>query len=193
MNSKGILRKELRAARRAHVSVQPDSIRALLFHRPPGPLAASVKEGAIIGLYHEMPYEAPASGYARYFQEAGHRIALPRFSGEDAAMHFAEHTDAFAQSDLESGPFGLSQPGDDAAVLVPDIVFVPLVGFTAQGRRLGQGGGHYDRWLAEHPGVRAIGLAWDIQLVEPEAALPVEPHDVALDGIVTPTRIYGDF
>jgi 5-formyltetrahydrofolate cyclo-ligase len=65
---------------------------------------------------------------------------------------------------------------------------VPLVGFTASGERLGQGGGHYDRWLAEHPGRLTIGLAWDAQLCP---ALPSEPHDEPLDAVITPTRIYG--
>ena len=66
------------------------------------------------------------------------------------------------------------------------------MGFTPSGKRLGQGGGHYDRWLAEHPAVLKIGLAWDIQCVEPEDALPTEPHDIALDAVVTPTRMYGN-
>ena len=64
------------------------------------------------------------------------------------------------------------------------------MGFTAQGKRLGQGGGHYDRWLASRPATLRIGLAWDAQLVE---ELPVEPHDMALNAIVTPTRLYGPF
>jgi 5-formyltetrahydrofolate cyclo-ligase len=62
------------------------------------------------------------------------------------------------------------------------------VGFTASGARLGQGGGHYDRWLAEHPGTLAVGLAWDAQLCD---TLPTEPHDAPLAAVVTPTRIYG--
>ncbi len=45
--------------------------------------------------------------------------------------------------------------------LIPaDVLFVPLVGFTAQGQRLGQGGGHYDRWLEAHPDAVPIGMAW---------------------------------
>ena len=39
-------------------------------------------------------------------------------------------------------------------------VVVPCVGFTAAGHRLGYGGGHYDRWLAAHPHVVAVGVAW---------------------------------
>ncbi|MEM7700989.1 MAG: 5-formyltetrahydrofolate cyclo-ligase [Pseudomonadota bacterium] len=186
------LRKTLRAARKAHVSAQPDSIRALLFNTPPRPLQASLAKEAVIGLYHAIPDEAPAASYARFFREAGYTIALPRFAEEESDMEFAEFSDPFAETDLEVGPFGLKQPGLDAAVLTPDALFIPLLGFTASGQRLGQGGGHYDRWLAEHPASQKIGLAWDIQLIEPEDALPVEAHDVALDAVITPTRMYGN-
>ncbi len=150
------------------MAAQSDSIRALLFHRPPGALLASVSPGAVIGLYHATEDEAPTKGYARFFQERGHTIALPRFADKVAAMEFAAHTDPFAFSDLEPGPFTIKQPGPAAQVVVPDVLFVPLIGFTAKGKRLGQGGGHYDRWLAAHPATRTIGLAWDVQLVEPE-------------------------
>jgi 5-formyltetrahydrofolate cyclo-ligase len=187
--SKSDLRRTLRAARKAHVEALPDAIRGLLFHRPPAPLLARIGDEAVIGLYHAGPLEAPAGGYARFFHEAGHSLALPRFSAPDAPMAFTRHTDPYADSDLEVGPFGLLQPTAEAEPLVPDVLFVPLLGFTASGARLGQGGGHYDRWLAEHPPALAIGLAWDAQLCD---ALPVEPHDMPLDAVVTPTRIYGN-
>ena len=189
--TKAALRKELRAVRREHAAAQPDHIRALLFHTPPRPLLAKLDPHAVIGLYHATAHEAPTAGYMRHFHENRHTIALPRFATEETPMEFAQHSDPFAESDLEPGPFGLVQPGRHASALAPDVLFVPLVGFTPSGKRLGQGGGHYDRWLAEHPGVLKIGLAWDVQLIEPEAALPTEPHDVPLDAIVTPTRIYG--
>ena len=186
--TKSELRRTLRAARRAHVEALPDSIRALLFHRPPAPLLARIGDEAIIGLYHAGPHEAPAGGYARFFHDAGHTLALPRFAASDAPMTFARHTDPYATSDLAAGPFGILQPDGDAEPLVPEVLFVPLVGFTPEGLRLGQGGGHYDRWLAEHPPALAVGLAWDAQACE---TLPTEPHDIALDAVVTPTRIYG--
>jgi 5-formyltetrahydrofolate cyclo-ligase len=192
VTTKSDLRKTLRRARREHVSAQPAHIRALLFHRPPGPLLAAIDADAVIGLYHATGDEAPAGGYARFFQERGHRLALPRFADAGAPMEFAEHTDPFDESDLVPGPFGLRQPGPRAPALVPDVLFVPLIGFTASGSRLGQGGGHYDRWIAERPGALRVGMAWDVQLIEPEDALPLEPHDMALDCIVTPTRIYGN-
>ena len=183
------LRRELRAARNAHVAALPETILGLLFRQPPAPLLKLIPAGATIGLYRASPVEAPASRYAAHFLEAGHSIALPRFAGRDAPMEFAAWTDPFGDSDLEPGPFGLLQPSPDAAATVPRVLFVPLVGFTAEGHRLGQGGGHYDRWLARHPETLAIGLAWDCQLCD---ALPTEAHDVPLRAVVTPTRLYGE-
>jgi 5-formyltetrahydrofolate cyclo-ligase len=186
--TKSDLRRTLRAARKGHVEGLPGTIKGLLFHRPPAPLLAQIGDEAVIGLYHAGPYEAPAAGYARFFHEAGHRLALPRFAANGAPMTFAAHSDPHGESDLEVGPFGILQPAAEAEALVPDVLFVPLVGFTAALERLGQGGGHYDRWLAEHRPALAIGLAWNAQLMP---ALPVEPHDVPLDAVVTPTRMYG--
>lgn len=189
MNQKNKLRQSLRGARKAHVEALPDAIRGLLFHRPPAPIAARIAADAVIGLYHAGPWEAPAGGYARFFHDAAHRLALPRFAARDAAMDFAHHTDPYDESDLEVGPYGMLQPLGEAEPVVPDVLFVPLLGFTAALDRLGQGGGHYDRWLAEHPAALAIGMAWDVQLCD---ALPAEPHDHPLAAVITPTRIYGN-
>ena len=172
------LRRTLRAARKAHVEALPDSIRGLLFHRPPAPLLARIGDEAVIGLYHSDPFEAPAGGYARFFHEAGHTLALPRFATRAAPMAFAHYSDPHADTDLEIGPFGMLQPGSEAEPLIPDVLFVPLIGFTPALERLGQGGGHYDRWLAEHRPALTVGLAWDAQACE---ALPTEPHDAPLD------------
>ena len=194
MTTKPTLRQKLRAARRAHVAALDPATRALILHRPPAPLLELVpgleNRGGTIGLYHATPHEAPAAGYARFFHERGHRLALPRFEHRGTAMEFAAWSDPWHEEDCEVGPFGLMQPDAAAQALVPDLLFVPLLGFTEDGARLGQGGGHYDRWLAEHPGVPAIGLAWDVQKV---AFLPREPHDQPLLAVVTPTRLYGPF
>lgn len=190
METKAELRQSLRAARRAHVAALPPAIRGLVFHRPPAPLLEFVPEGAAIGLYAANPHEAPTTAYAQFFFESGHELALPRFATRGSAMEFARFADPFEESDLEVGPFGLLQPQSEASVLEPQVLLVPLVGFTAEGARLGQGGGHYDRWLAAHPETIAIGLAWDCQLVE---KLPVKPHDRPLTAVVTPTRLYGPF
>ncbi|GAA0277883.1 5-formyltetrahydrofolate cyclo-ligase [Alteraurantiacibacter aestuarii] len=187
---KAALRKELRQKRREHAAALPKQVSALVFNRPPGPVLELVPEGATIGLYRADAGEAPAFAYTKFFFERGHPIALPRITTLKNPMVFHAHSDPYEESDLEDGPMGLHQPSGDLPEVIPDVLFMPLVGFTTSGERLGQGGGFYDRWLAAHPATTAIGMAWDIQQVDD---LPIEDHDMPLSAIITPTRILGPF
>lgn len=188
--AKQTLRKQLRAARRAHVEALDPRTRALLFRRPPAPLLALVPDDAVVAVYNAGPWEAPAANYAAFFHERGHTVALPWFASREAPMQFRAWQLPPLDNTLVPDPWGVLQPEADAPELVPDVLFVPLVGFTADGGRIGQGGGHYDRWLAAHPDAVPIGLAWDAQCVE---TLPAESHDRPLRAVVTPTRLYGPF
>jgi 5-formyltetrahydrofolate cyclo-ligase len=65
----------------------------------------------------------------------------------------------------------------------PDVVIVPGLAFTAAGERLGQGGGWYDRFLAEcRDDCVAVGVGFREQVLD---SLPTEDHDVVLDLVVT--------
>ena len=68
---------------------------------------------------------------------------------------------------------------------LPDVVLVPCVGFTREGYRLGYGGGYFDRWLAAHPGVISIGLAWSLS----ETHFAAEPHDQPLTMVLTEREV----
>jgi 5-formyltetrahydrofolate cyclo-ligase len=187
LDEKASLRRRMRTKRREHEAGLPLQTRALLFHRPPARIVALVPDGGTVGLYHAVPPEAPTGGYARWFHEHGRRVALPWFASGVSEMTFRVWADPFDESLLEPGPFAALQPVADAEPIEPDLVILPVIAFTADGHRLGQGGGHYDRWHAAHPMVPAIGLAWDVQRVE---SLPVEDHDHPLDAVITPTRLY---
>jgi len=70
-----------------------------------------------------------------------------------------------------------------------DIIFTPLVAFDNNGHRLGMGGGFYDRTLSaltHQQNTSVIGIAHDCQQVE---RVPIEPWDIPIPKIVTPTRI----
>jgi len=187
LDDKTELRRSLRHERKAFVAAQPAAISALLFLRPPAPVLNLLPEGATIGLYSAVGEEAPALRWARWLFENGRHLALPWFGGRDKAMVMRRWANPFDEVLLTPDPFGARQPLDDAEEVVPDALVVPLLGFTADCERIGQGAGHYDRWLAAHPDTCAIGLAWDCQL---RAQLPIEPHDRPLDAVVTPTRFY---
>ena len=96
---------------------------------------------------------------------------------------------------LASNRFGIPEPAVAADALIEParmaLVLVPLVGFDAQGRRLGMGGGWYDRAFAyrnEAAGGASrrppwlVGTAFASQQVE---ALDAEPWDVGLDAVCT--------
>jgi 5-formyltetrahydrofolate cyclo-ligase len=75
-------------------------------------------------------------------------------------------------------------PACEGVPIVPDVVLVPCVGFTREGFRLGYGGGYFDRWLAAHPHVTAVGVAWSVAEID-AAAFAAEAHDRPLTLVVT--------
>lgn len=76
----------------------------------------------------------------------------------------------------------------DSAPADPDVVLVPCVGYTASGHRLGYGGGYFDRYMAAHPHITAVGAAWDDARVD-AADFQVQKHDQPLMLIVTPSGL----
>ncbi|MEY2409742.1 MAG: 5-formyltetrahydrofolate cyclo-ligase [Verrucomicrobiota bacterium] len=115
----------------------------------------------------------------------GKIVTLPRHiaeTGEYAACQIRH-----AEEGLAPGRFGISEPAGDSPIFPLnelDFVLVPGVGFTLDGGRLGRGRGYFDRLLAAVSGFKC-GVAFDCQ-VAPQ--LPLEPHDIRLDCILTPTR-----
>ncbi len=98
--------------------------------------------------------------------------------------------------DLQPGAFSIPEPIDELRVMKDrqgkpadlDVVVLPGIAFDRQGGRLGQGKGYYDRLLADVSSkCTLIGLAFDVQLVE---EVPMEPHDVRLDILITESDLY---
>jgi 5-formyltetrahydrofolate cyclo-ligase len=67
-----------------------------------------------------------------------------------------------------------------------DVILVPGLAFDRNGARLGQGGGWYDRVLADAPHVAAIGICFDCQMVP---HIPSESHDRRVALVVTETQV----
>jgi 5-formyltetrahydrofolate cyclo-ligase len=116
---------------------------------------------------------------------AGKTVALPRFDAATRRYVACQITDL--ARDLGEGQFGIREPGGHCIAIPPnrlDLVLVPGVAFDVHGRRLGRGKGFYDQLLAFVRGT-TCGVAFDEQIVD---SIPVEPHDVSLNCILTPTR-----
>ena len=85
---------------------------------------------------------------------------------------------------LRRNRFAIAEPVGGAPVSPRRLaaVLVPLVAFDGAGRRLGMGGGHYDRRFAAAPRPVLVGIAHALQRVE---RLPSRSWDVPLDAVVT--------
>ncbi|MDH5538646.1 MAG: 5-formyltetrahydrofolate cyclo-ligase [Rhizobacter sp.] len=110
---------------------------------------------------------------------AGLPLALPFVRREPRDMHY-RRWNGKAPGAVDEARI----PTSDGEAIVPDVVLVPCVGFTADGYRLGYGGGYFDRWIAAHPHVTTIGIAWSAAALTPEQFQPA-PHDMPLTLVLT--------
>lgn len=123
--------------------------------------------------------EVPTGPLIERLHERGVVVALPRIEDADLAPI------AFVPGDpTTTASFGAEEPAGGAA-LDPssiDVVAVPGVAFDRRGRRIGYGGGYYDRFLR---GLSAftVGLAFGLQVRDGD--LPAGSFDLPVDAIVT--------
>jgi 5-formyltetrahydrofolate cyclo-ligase len=118
----------------------------------------------------------------------GAAVALPRVN--EATRMIELHRVRDATADVTAGYRGIPEPLASLPRLQPEDVewiLVPGVAFDMHGRRLGYGGGYYDRLLPLLPPRAArIAGAFDLQLVD---SIPAAPHDLTVNAIATPARL----
>lgn len=169
--AKAALRAQYRAARRAldpatraeATAAVVRAVQALVAHLQVESLASYVAVGAELDL---------AAVHA-WWWERGHPVYLPR---TQPAQVLSWHA-VGASTPLTPGPHGIPVPDPAQAPAAPlparSLVLVPGLAFDADGYRLGQGGGFYDRTLAGGD-VLPVGVGYPCQAAP---RLPREPHD----------------
>ena len=117
----------------------------------------------------------------------GMRVAIPRVNAARRMLDLYVIADPVR--DIGAGHQGIPEPLLHCGAVDPasiDWVLVPGVAFDRGGRRLGYGGGYYDRLLQLlAPRTPRIAGAFDMQVVP---RVPVGPHDATIDLIVTPSE-----
>jgi len=132
-----------------------------------------------ISLYWPFKGEPDLRNWLIRLIERGARIALPVVAEKHAPLEFRLWSPGKL---LERGIWNILVPAR-RAVVIPDIVIAPVVGFDAVGYRLGYGGGYFDRTLAA-----AAKKPFSIGIGYGSSRLPTiypQPHDIAMDLIVT--------
>lgn len=132
--------------------------------------------------------EWDATLLARLAIESGKTVAAPRVDRPARMLRPLRILDL--DRDIETGYQGIPEPRSHCAAIAlesVDWVLVPGVAFDLSGRRLGYGGGYYDRLLPLLPSAAPrVAGAFESQLI---AAVPAAPHDIAVDCIVTEQRM----
>ena len=138
--------------------------------------------GTPVGGYWPLPNEMDVRPLLKALSESGFEVSLPCVVGKAQPLIFRK----WGQGDaMRIGHFNVTEPHQHQAEVRPDFVLVPLLAFTPNGKRLGYGGGFYDRTLAKlrrEGDVFACGVAYAGQEVP---YLPTDEHDQLLDGILT--------
>lgn len=183
-STKRTLRAELRTIRRAMpVQSRVDASAAIATAVLSLP---EVMNAATLHVYLSLPDEVDTTHIISTLMELEKSVVVP-FMEPDGSMTSVQLL-PHEVADIVIGVRGV--PAAPMRRLVPhgtwDVVLVPVVGADRHGNRLGNGAGHYDRLLSGGA-MPAVALAFDCQLVED---LPVEPHDVALDVIVTESSVH---
>ena len=113
----------------------------------------------------------------------GKAIACPWIGDGAAPLCFREVTDDDA---LVKTPIGAMEPRADAPAVHVDLVLVPALAVDLEGRRLGYGGGFYDRLIMAHPRATTIAVVFDFQIL---AEIPTLSHDRRVQWIASDARL----
>jgi 5-formyltetrahydrofolate cyclo-ligase len=187
---KGKLRKELRARRRS-LSPAVHTLRSNLAASSISRLSA-FKSGARVAVYLPFDRETNTAALLVAARRRGIRIFVPVVSD---LRHRRLRFQPLAGK-TRRGVFGISVPHRNGRAVEPrwfDLIVVPLVGVDPEGRRLGMGGGFYDRALAfrgqrrHWMGPRLVGLCFECQRT---ASVFAEPWDVRLDALATESGLH---
>ena len=157
-------------------------------------IAASVKAlseyaGANTILFYvsAKPNEVDTHALIREALSKGTRVLAPATDFDRNDLIISEIKDF---EELAPARFGLLEPSRDALrpadAAEADVIIVPGVAFDRQCRRMGLGGGYYDRLLAS-AGAVSIALGYEGQMVE---RVPTGPDDMPVDILVTESRVY---
>ena len=142
-----------------------------------------VLEAMVVGFCWPFQGEFDARPFVADLRARGVRAVLPEGVAKAQPLAFREWWPGVS---MNKGVYDLPVP-EGTALLVPDVLLIPALGFGSQGDRLGFGGGYFDRTLAAlRPKPIAVGLAFELSRI---ASIEPQSHDVFMDFIVTEAGI----
>ena len=131
-------------------------------------------------IYGYLPYnqEVRTVPMLEQAMKDGKRVAVPKCYGEEMRFIYMEDL-----SKVEKGYANIPEPIADEPVADDKtaLVLMPGMAYTEDGKRMGYGGGFYDKFLAAEPNHPTVALCYDFQMVED---LPTEDYDIPVDCVL---------
>jgi 5-formyltetrahydrofolate cyclo-ligase len=180
---KKVLRTEMRVLRRRLLDEAPDAAARAARRLP----VSRFSRFSVVGAYCAQGTELDPGPILQAILELnpGHtQAALPVAAEKNAPLVFRLWR---PEDPLKPDAYGIPSPLASAAEVSPNLMLTPVLAFDRAGGRLGQGGGHYDRTLANlrrQRSVFVLGVAFAGQEID---SVPMGLHDQRLDAIVTET------
>jgi 5-formyltetrahydrofolate cyclo-ligase len=184
---KAALRRRIRAQRARRTpgerAVQGGALAGIALELP------EIQAAHCVALYASTPTEPQTGPLREALRRQGVGVVLPLV--RDGGLEWAWDTG----TDLVPSPGrGGAEPSGPSlgsrGLSAADVVLVPALAVDTLGTRLGQGGGYYDAALPRlDPGVPVFAVVHDEEVLDAAVeVLPSEPHDVPVDGALTPLR-----
>ena len=143
------------------------------------------KKAETVFVFVSMPTETYTSELIEKALNTGKRLCVPKIVG-DGIMEAVEIKN---QAQLRSGKFGISEPTEECPSVAKneiDLVLLPCLAADENGRRLGRGGGYYDRFCEDYTGDKII--VCPEMLLFKNGEIPTEKWDITADGVLTEKR-----
>ncbi len=141
------------------------------------------KNASTISVYLSFDNEVDTAKIIENAFEENKRVFVPYIDGK--IMYMVEID---KDTEYTLNKFGIQEPVFAQKKIwygKLDLIILPLTGFDRKLQRLGKGGGYYDKFLSENNAVKA-GLAYSVQEID---KLPIDPHDIPLDIVITEKEI----
>ncbi len=183
-SDKNFVRRQIAAERKAYTelfrSCENEAIRHHIL------LSEQYRLAQTVLCYVSFGAEVDTHKLIRAMIAAGKTVCVPQVTDKCGIMR-AVRLDSWSQ--LAEGTYGILEVADEAPTVIDstklDLILVPAVAFTLDGKRLGMGGGFYDRYLSQSQ-AQTMGLAFLCQIKE---HLPTDEWDRKMDFIVTKNGI----